>query len=311
MKSLFCFKKGGKMIVKKENEVYISASDWIHSATIVGLIQYFKFHNKQYEIKEMQVKDIFDEFLIFDKTDVRKEEYFEFVKEFYKIEDTEKYSTIEEFFLKKEHLYVNYCNKRYFFKGEKKAACRVRGYYFDNMRKERSTNWGFEKGIIYQDSKFFDFIHFAFVGNEHETLFLNNNYSLKTLEEIYLDFKNEEGENVFSKLINLIQNFKLRHSIEIIYKDKKNKYFETYFLSDNTIEALETVDIEKIDCTVKLAEEEYLNIAKEIFICALKGGNLNRTIGRIMNFYHINPSLALHDVLEEMIKLNAVLKKEG
>lgn len=179
------------------------------------------------------------------------------------------------------------------------------------MRKERSTNWGFEKGIVYQDSKFFDFIPFAFVGSGHETLFLNNNYSLKTLEEMYLDFKNEEGEIVFSKLINLIQNFKLRHSVEIIYKDKKNKYFETYFLSDNMIEVLENVDIEKIDCIVKLTEEEYVNIAKEIFICVLRGENLNRTIDGIMNLYHENPSLALHNTLEELIKLNAVLKKEG
>lgn len=89
------------MIRKKENKIFISASDWIHSASIVGLIQYLKFHNKNFEIKEMEIAGIFDEFLIFDRQAITEKEYLQFVEAFYQIKDTEKYDSVKDFFKKK------------------------------------------------------------------------------------------------------------------------------------------------------------------------------------------------------------------
>lgn len=297
------------MIRKKENKIFISASDWIHSASIVGLIQYLKFHNKNFEIKEMEIAGIFDEFLIFDRQAITEKEYLQFVEAFYQIKDTEKYDSVKDFFLKKEHLYSNYCNKKYFLKEEENAPCRVKGYYFDAARKDKSTNWGFEKGVDYQDSRMFDFLPFAFLGNNHETLFLNNNFYLKTLEKMYLDFKNEPGGTAFEKIINLIQHNKLNHSVELIYKDKRNKYFESYFLHDSMIKIFRIVELEKVNHILRMSETEYVNVLKEIFFNVLHQENLNELLDRLIALYSKYPNAILHDTIDEMIKLNIEIKK--
>ena len=65
----------------------ISASDWKYSAAITGLIYYFKELEKKYEIKNLTIDEITDNFLLYNKEDITEDNYLDFIERFYP-EDT-------------------------------------------------------------------------------------------------------------------------------------------------------------------------------------------------------------------------------
>ena len=65
----------------------ISASDWKYSAAITGLIYYFKELEKKYEIKNLTIDEITDNFLLYNKEDITEDNYLDFIEKFYP-EDT-------------------------------------------------------------------------------------------------------------------------------------------------------------------------------------------------------------------------------
>ena len=72
----------------------ISASDWKYSAAITGLIYYFKELEKKYEIKNLTIDEITDNFLLYNKEDITEESYLNFIEVFYP-EDTLAHKKIE------------------------------------------------------------------------------------------------------------------------------------------------------------------------------------------------------------------------
>ena len=72
----------------------ISASDWKYSAAITGLIYYFKELEKKYEIKNLTIDKITDNFLLYNKEDITEESYLNFIEAFYP-EDTLVHKKIE------------------------------------------------------------------------------------------------------------------------------------------------------------------------------------------------------------------------
>ena len=92
------------------------------------------------------------------------------------------YDIVEKTFQNKKNLYANYCNSKLI--GEDtQPHCRLLGYSVDEGRKSKSYAYAFQDVTgVFRDSKYFDFIPFAFT-NTMDAIFINNNYNIENLRK--------------------------------------------------------------------------------------------------------------------------------
>ena len=144
---------------------------------------------------------------------------------------------IENTFREGKALYANFCNKGNLFEEEGKI-CRLNGYYVDKDKKMKALSFGAnKKNFISQDSRYFDFIPFAF-SKTRESFFINNNFTVKQLiGSNKSDISIDENVNVSSLLYKMKNSSKfIDYDVEVIKKDRDNDYYETIFIRKKAIE---------------------------------------------------------------------------
>ena len=185
---------------------------------------------------------------------------------------------IRETFLNRKELYGNYANTNMLFK-DKQARCRLKGYYVDGTRKSRADSYYFNaKTFVSEDSRFFDFIPFAFHGME-KTIFINNSFYLpdliKTNLKIEKIIKNseEKGKPDICRLI--FQNIQkapefIDYDVEVILKTKEQNYFQTIYIRQESIHVLRKIETYDLFCVFFRINDHYcLNMQEEVIKCIL------------------------------------------
>lgn len=191
---------------------------------------------------------------------------------------------IRETFRNKNNLYKNFANPGQLFK-DGGTCCRLWGYYVDGGRKTKSISYNFNLDtFVSQDDILFDFIPFAFWG-EREVLFLNNNFSLKSMVKVNESLRSKiirEAEtsrysNARKILFQTIQETSdfLEYGVEVITKQYDNEFFETMYIRKESINVLRKIKVYEPFCfSVKITDNYYLDVQKKIMECIL---NMVRT----------------------------------
>lgn len=354
------------MIRKSDNESYdtaIEASDWRYSASICGLIKYFRFHDINYDTDE--------DTLYFNSKDIVEEKYLDYVEDLYKdsmphknleaklsieefseddikdinevlkintimkklfkgikfngqnkedilkVAKEHRYEIIKETYRNKLNLYRNYCNLNLLF-SEEKSSSRVLGYYIDMGKKSKSVSYNFDTNkLTLTDSRYFDFIPFAFCGNR-EMFFINDNSSLEMLMSTNLTLKskfeitNKEGNNQSSRIIffnNIIESADfIDYDVEVITKNIDNGFFETLYIRKDSINIFnklkESIDYKALDSSCKINDNYYINAMNEAIDAILNQCCLDRTIELFIKEKRSY-------VAQQLIKVNSLIKKGG
>lgn len=183
---------------------------------------------------------------------------------------------IKETFRRKSNMYANFSNTNQLF-NEGQQYCRLVGYCIDAGKKGKSTGFGFNTNTFVSDDCIeFDFIPFAFEG-ERESFFINDNFTIKTLESSYQYFKRivndpennkEKAREALFKGIMESSDF-LGRDVEVIYKNRENSFFETLYLRKENIDIFKALKEREFDykaiCTsIKITKDYYINIQKEV-----------------------------------------------
>ncbi|MGL6130841.1 MAG: type I CRISPR-associated protein Cas8a1/Csx8, partial [Fusobacteriaceae bacterium] len=168
-------------------------------------------------------------------------------------------------------------------------SCRVKGYYLDMARKSKSIAFKRDKkAIVVSDSKYMDFIPFAF-SKTRESFFINNNSSVNNLINSNKIAPDNESKSLRSQIFDKSKHAStfINYDVEIITigmeKDKDGKekvkdYYETLFIRSQAIkifEKLEKFNTEKFTlfeilqkpCNLKMREsppEKLIDIQKEV-----------------------------------------------
>ena len=133
--------------------------------------------------------------------------------------------------------YANFCNKGNLFE-EGGKICRLNGYYVDKDKKMKALSFGAnKKNFISQDSRYFDFIPFAF-SQTRESFFINNNFTINQLIKSN-KFEPFENDNAFkSKLFFKVKDSSdyIDYDVEIITKDMEKEYYENLYLRKSAID---------------------------------------------------------------------------
>lgn len=232
-----------------------------------------------------------------------------------KLLDENRYLIIKETFRNKKDLYDNYCQTSRLLENGDNSPCRLKGYYFDPNRKSKATGYNFASSSVdYFDDEVFDFIPFAFTGTQFETIFLNDNLDLETLEnmnyklrEYFSEEKEEETEKVKSFkqekaikekkseevegssnsislkkiFLNILQKKVdyIKYGMEIIYKNRDKEYFETWYLRNDSIKVLKGIkNFSKLDIRIKIKDNYYFNVLDEVFLSILNLSSLTNSI---------------------------------
>ena len=230
--------------------------------------------------------------------------------------DQNREEIICETFRNKNNLYKNYCNPNQLFK-DKQECCRLNGYYIDMPKKGKSISYAFDKSnYVGNDIPEFDFIPFAFCG-ERESLFINDNYSVKQLidtNQQLIDKLREEKEKKTDKyqtarkiLFKSIQESSafIDYDVEVITKNRNRDFFETLYIRKRSIDILSELEVYEPFCfSVQLGKEYYLDVQKEVMDCIL---NL-KDADELIEFFLKRDSEYLVSLL---IKLNLLIKERG
>ena len=230
--------------------------------------------------------------------------------------DQNREEIICETFRNKNNLYKNYCNPNQLFK-DKQECCRLNGYYIDMPKKGKSISYAFDKSnYVGNDIPEFDFIPFAFCG-ERESLFINDNYSVKQLidtNQQLIDKLREEKEKKPDKyqtarkiLFKSIQESSafIDYDVEVITKNRNRDFFETLYIRKCSIDILSELEVYEPFCfSVQLGKEYYLDVQKEVMDCIL---NL-KDADELIEFFLKRDSEYLVSLL---IKLNLLIKERG
>lgn len=200
------------------------------------------------------------------------------------IEENRSY-IVRKTFVQKSNLYKNFCNvpknvsenfyNELFQKSGGKVV-RLQGYHMDLSHKSRSISYRFnEKLFSSSDSRFYDFIPFAFtIGRE--SFFINDNSTIRQLvhtNQILQDKCREQRENqpngsvdtrrVLFENIIYASDF-LNYDVEIIKKHVDNPYFETFFLRRESIAIFQQIKNYNVFCrTVKL-DDAYVSVLEQV-----------------------------------------------
>lgn len=335
----------------KDNILKVEPSDWRWSATIVGLMKYFKNYNLESEVK------VDDDFIEFDSKLLDDEKYLKFAekhfkenmhhkkvedlisienptdeivkevneklsknassntvmlktfkkikydgtnsKEIQKIIEENRLNLIEQTFKGGRALYFNFCNENNLLKDPGKS-CRIRGYSLDMGKKGKSASYmGDQKTFVYEDSKLFDFIPFAF-SLTRESFFINNNFTIKQLLESNKNDIFEKENNIKSELFFKVKESSryINYDAEIIRKDRENEYFDTVYLRKESIKRFAKINEKTLDAISKsLKLEKYRgNVLNEVIN---KDGYLN--VQNIVVNCIIN-NLKLDDLIDVLLR---------
>ncbi|MGL4607563.1 MAG: type I CRISPR-associated protein Cas8a1/Csx8 [Eubacteriaceae bacterium] len=239
-----------------------------------------------------------------------------------RIEKEEKTLTLETF-RNKKNMYANFANTKQLLK-EKQETCRLVGYTIDIGKKGKSNAYNFNTNtFVGYDDPIFDWIPFAFVG-ERESFFINDNYSIKELYHTNLFLKNKVKEDLMVKLEDhnrkpvadirkalfktIIESADfIDFDVEIIYKDRAKKYFETLYIRKESIEILRKIEHYEVFCfSLKVTDDYYINVQKKVIEAII---NLLLVDELIELFLKDNRSNGY--VVKELINLNLLIRKGG
>ena len=330
----------------KNDFLRVKPSNWRWSATIVGLMKYFKNYNLESEVK------VEDDFIEFDSKLIEDEKYLLFAekhfkenmhhkkvedlisienpseevikevneklsknavsntvmlktfkgikyngnnsKEIQEVIDKNRLNLIKQTFKGGRALYYNFCNDNNLLKDTGKS-CRIKGYSLDMGKKGKSVSYmGDQRTFVYEDSKLFDFIPFAF-SLTREAFFINNNFSIKQLLESNKNDIFEKENNIKSDLFFKVKESSkyINYDVEIIRKDRENEYFDTIYLRKESIkrfEKINTITLEAISKSLKLEKyrgnvlneavnkDGYLNVQNIVVNCILNNLSLDDLI---------------------------------
>ncbi len=140
-------------------------------------------------------------------------------------------------------LYYNFCNENNML-SESGNSCRLRGYSVDMGKKSKSLAFARDKNTtVNVDSKYFDFIPFAF-SKTREAFFINNNFTVQQLIHSNKNDLSNIDDNIRSKLFFKVKNSSayIDYDVEVIRKDRDSDFYETIFLKKDAISIFEKVE---------------------------------------------------------------------
>ncbi len=222
-------------------------------------------------------------------------------KEIKDIIDTNRKILVSDTFKGGRALYYNYCNENNLMKDEGKS-CRVRGYSVDMGKKGKSVSYmANQNTFVYEDSKLFDFIPFAF-SLTREAFFINNNFTIDQLVSSNKNDIHKDENNIKSELFFKVKESSnyIDYDVEIIYKDREKDYFETIYLRKEAIKRFEKIDLKTLEA-----------ISKSLKIERYRGNVLNESINKegYLKIQDIVVNSVINNIkLDDLID---VLLKEG
>lgn len=195
-------------------------------------------------------------------------------EEIEKIINDNRLEIVKNTFKSGKSLYFNFCNDNMFLKEEGKI-CRVNGYSLDVGRKSKAAAYGMEKtALTFTDTKYFDFIPFAF-SKSREAFFINGNADLEKLIALNLIDERKESDPLRSDLLKKTDDStkRIKFDIEVIMKNRDKEYYETVFIRKEALKVLEKIDetckeslksVYKANQGNSFSSNEYINIQKYI-----------------------------------------------
>ena len=205
-------------------------------------------------------------------------------------------------------LYYNFCNENNMLADTGKS-CRVRGYSVDMGKKSKSVCYMRDHNtFVYQDSKLFDFIPFAF-SKTREAFFVNNNFTIEQLIRTNKNSDKNDDEKMRSKLFFKAQDSSsyIDYDVEIIKKEREKDYFETLILRKDAIKIFEKIKEKTLEaiaqpCNIKRSEKGqdiWLDVEKIAVDNILNTIKMDNLIDKLLKGYNNHQYLIAH-----LLKIN-------
>lgn len=218
-------------------------------------------------------------------------------------------------------LYANFCNDNNLFQ-ENCNSCRLRGYSIDMGKKSKSIAFmRNKKSTIVSDSKYLDFVPFAF-SKTREAFFINNNTDIKKLVESNKIFPDSDSQSIRSKIFDKTMNAStfIDYDVEIISKVREKDFYETIFLRTDAIkifEKLGNLNTDKFNlfeflqkpCNLKSREnspEKWVDIQKEVTNNIMNNFYLDNLIEAVFKSFRQDKFLNYY-----LIKINQLIYTGG
>lgn len=239
--------------------------------------------------------------------------------------DENRFEIIENNYVNAENMYKNFCNQNKLFTDNGKV-CRVNGYYIDMGKKSKGNSYKFDsKTYVFTDSKYFDFIPFAFSKNR-ESFFINCNVSLDTLVRVNnVEYREDTKSSLRTNVLLNCESAadKIEYDVEIILKQRardnnKNDFFETLYIrkdaieifkniKDSTKETLQWVCFidKKIHGSNPFSDTEYISIEKVVTNNILNITYLDNLIEFLIKVK------GKEYLVSQLISINRLIYKEG
>lgn len=199
---------------------------------------------------------------------------------------------IKSIFRYGKNLYSKYCNSNLLLTGENNH-CRLTGYSVDEGRKTRFLGFCFSKDSFdSNDIPEFDFIPFAFSNADmYETYFINNNYSVETLE-ITSEILSEELGKVEKRdsrtkllaVLQRVENF-INYDVEIIVKSRDTEYYSSLYVRLDRLRRLKDLGEKSLEFKYEIAKDYWLNLEREVYDRCLNNVQLDDLIERMLKIY--------------------------
>ncbi|MGL5124812.1 MAG: type I CRISPR-associated protein Cas8a1/Csx8, partial [Fusobacteriaceae bacterium] len=205
---------------------------------------------------------------------------------------------------------------------DKGKSCRVKGYYIDMAKKSKSISFMRDKkSIVTSDSRFMDFIPFAF-SKTRESFFINNNSEILKLINSNRVAPDSDSKSLRSQIFDKSQNAStfIDYDVEIIVKDREKHYYETLFIREDGIkifEKLQKFNSEKVNlfevlqkpCNLKSREtspDKWMDIQKEVTNSILNKVHLDSLIETVFKSHRQDNFLNSY-----LIKINQLIYTGG
>lgn len=237
-------------------------------------------------------------------------------EEILKIINDNRLLLIKETYKNKSNMYRNFANTNLLFSA-KKDICRLNGYYIDAGKKGKSVAYHFNtKTLDGQDETLFDFIPFGFTKGEREFFFINDNFTIESLQRTnrYLEQRliNEADDGSSTPntrtvfLSSMIESSEfLDYDVEVIYKGRDQGFYETMFIRKKSIEILKSLKDTnyKAFCTTWRIKDEYINVQKIVLDSILNMVLLDPLIEQL-----IKANMG-HGLVTILVNINFLIKK--
>lgn len=192
---------------------------------------------------------------------------------------------IKEIFRNGKNLYSNFCNSNLMLT-EKNPHCRLVGYNVDEGRKTKYLGFCFSKeSFVENDILEFDFIPFAFSNSDrYETFFINNNYSVESLittdKWLSDELSKSEDKDSRNSLYTILKNANkfIDYDVEIITKSRDDEFYKTFYVRSERLKALRMLNEKELLFKYKFADDNWLNLEKEVSENCLNGVYLDELI---------------------------------